>query len=311
MLKFRVIVILLFFASFVLAIESQTVFDARSYFPLGVGYYWNYIDSSAVVIDTTHTSIIFETVASGYTTYVGIKFSEGMTDSLLFQIRPDGIYAIKPEESLVLKLLPTTFSVGDSWFVFTMDTSWDSASMNFTHVLKVIGRIKGLEDVSVPAGMFRNCVRVLDSQYVHFTVRAGGVVVYDTMYTDAIMNFWLARNVGLVKSTDYDPSTGDYEYSYLISYSVSSVEENRVDLPRSNQVVGISPNPFNSSCRIRAPAESIVRIYDVRGRCIDIIRLNNGQAVWNPDGKNESGVYFFRFVFRNGLIITKKAVYLK
>ena len=131
------------------------------------------------------------------------------------------------------------------------------------------------------------------------------------MYTDAIMNFWLARNVGLVKSTDYDPSTGDCEYSYLISYSVSSVEENRVDLPRSNRIVGISPNPFNSSCRIRAPAESIVRIYDIRGRCIDIIRLKNGQAVWNPDGKNESGVYFFRFVFQNGLIITKKVVYLK
>ena len=31
----------------------------------------------------------------------------------------------------------------------------------------------------------------------------------------------------------------------------------------------------------------------------------------SADAKNESGVYFFRFVFQNGLIITKKAVYLK
>jgi hypothetical protein len=67
-------------------------------------------------------------------------------------------------------------------------------------------------------------------------------------------------------------------------------------------IVSSYPNPFNSYCKIIAPSNSLIQIYDLGGKCIFRKQLNtpqenslknnsNNSCIWQPDKCIPSGVY--------------------
>ena len=87
----------------------------------------------------------------------------------------------------------------------------------------------------------------------------------------------------------------------------------------------IYPNPFNSVCKIVAPYNSCVKIYDLAGKLVKIFvkaddtnnpgKTNNTNIYrtlsWRPDENLGSGVYFIRAEMPSGDSIVKKVLYLK
>lgn len=81
---------------------------------------------------------------------------------------------------------------------------------------------------------------------------------------------------------------------------VSNINERK--LPAESQL-SVSPNPFNATCKIKAPAE--VEIYDINGHHVTTLTTGeNKQVVW--DGTDESGkalssgIYLARTITSNG-----------
>ncbi len=72
--------------------------------------------------------------------------------------------------------------------------------------------------------------------------------------------------------------------------------------------ISISPNPFNSACRISSPVDATVEIFDVLGQSID--KLPGGDQIWKPEASVGSGVYLVRAKVGDK-DITKRVVYLK
>ncbi len=66
------------------------------------------------------------------------------------------------------------------------------------------------------------------------------------------------------------------------------------------------PNPFNGQLYIEAPRESLISIYDVRGRLVTKIETNT----WQPHDRIGSGVYIVQMNYQ-GKIERKKVVYNK
>lgn len=110
---------------------------------------------------------------------------------------------------------------------------------------------------------------------------------------------------------------------------VSSIEENVLS-PKAYKI-GISPNPFNSSCRIDiesggAKLES-VEIFDIAGRKVSVLPSSSGnfkgddeqdshkpnvnRFTWHPAPETPAGVFFVRALFDDGISTQKRIVYLK
>ncbi len=97
--------------------------------------------------------------------------------------------------------------------------------------------------------------------------------------------------------------------------------------------ISVSPNPFNSSCAISAPSGAKIEIYDLRGTlrlrsvpdgstgsptghhghraCRDAEMTANREFIWHPDKSITSGIYLIKATMENGLIKTKRIVYLQ
>ena len=113
------------------------------------------------------------------------------------------------------------------------------------------------------------------------------------------------------------------------TFDYTGIPENRVP---NNTSISIRPNPFNSSCRIFAPAGCEIEIYDINGRIVDVrppsvppVRgdgefvsaLNKGGCpegtggiIWQPDKSIGSGVFLVRAKFGDKSLV-KRIVYLK
>lgn len=100
---------------------------------------------------------------------------------------------------------------------------------------------------------------------------------------------------------------GDTVFSYNYNYSAELVPANiaEIYLPVKN-VVSISPNPFNTSCRITSDSLKPIEIYDIGGKLIDSIipvkyeryGISCFSAIWDANDLNgnpaKSGIYFFK-----------------
>ncbi len=73
-------------------------------------------------------------------------------------------------------------------------------------------------------------------------------------------------------------------------------------------VLNIEPNPFNSACRIIAPENAIVSIFDVNGR--HVTEFPGGNQIWRPSSSLGSGVYLVR-AKAGEYEISKRVVYIK
>jgi len=93
---------------------------------------------------------------------------------------------------------------------------------------------------------------------------------------------------------------------------VSDVNESDKDVFLKPQEVylTVSPNPFNSSCRISAPQGAKVEIYNVKGQLVETSYITSTFWLWQPDENTESGTYLIKATFGDKTI-TKQLVYLK
>ncbi len=270
------------------AFASQLEFRATDYLPLGVGYTWHYLDSSATGIDTAINTIIDDTTIPGGPAYVIVYTYADTAETSLVQIRSDGIYDI----TLVgaMKILPATFRIGDSWAVFSLDSSWDSAGFTYHIQMDIESRAETLEDVTVPAGSFSDCIKIISDGEIHLQVFSGGVPLYDTTFRGNLREVWYAQHIGVVRSIDRD-ITGMVpdHYGSLLSHSFAEVSESPAKQVNNDLVV--APNPFNSACFIRVPEGAKIEIFDVTGKLIESLKSENGSAVWHPKDGIGSGVY--------------------
>jgi len=73
--------------------------------------------------------------------------------------------------------------------------------------------------------------------------------------------------------------------------------------------LSISPNPFNSSCRITTSLNSKIEIYNLNGKQIET--FEETPAIWQPEDEIGSGIYLVRATTKDGLTETKRIIYLK
>ena len=85
--------------------------------------------------------------------------------------------------------------------------------------------------------------------------------------------------------------------------------------PQQVQLLGVSPNPFNSACEIDVPAGATVKIYDLHGNLVDVLsqkseKSSNAHLVWRPDHDVPSGFYIIRARIGDKTV-ERKVMYVK
>ena len=155
--------------------------------------------------------------------------------------------------------------------------------------------------------------RVIKSSFPYFVDGLGGKDIHDfgsaisgsvVRYNDDFgamkvwsnpdsMKFWFVSQAGAVVD------------SYLICHSLVDVEE----VPQSTSLLGIYPNPFNSSVEIEYSVQTrsfvSLEVYDILGRNVrNLIAGEISPGEWTVSwdaSRNASGVYFVRFLVQSGL----------
>ncbi len=95
---------------------------------------------------------------------------------------------------------------------------------------------------------------------------------------------------------------------YLELFGATGIDEYcNANVPGSI-ALGIYPNPFNSSCKIEAPMEATVKIYDLNGKCVGA--FDKTPCVWTSDEKTTSGIYLIKATIGEQTI-TKRAILMK
>jgi len=77
---------------------------------------------------------------------------------------------------------------------------------------------------------------------------------------------------------------------------------------RKAPTIRVYPNPFNSACKIDAPANSVIGIYDIKGNRIE--RLSGSQLEWEPFEGIPNGVYFIS-ISNPEYSVCQKVIYMK
>jgi len=92
---------------------------------------------------------------------------------------------------------------------------------------------------------------------------------------------------------------------YGIDY-YSAIQDN--NYKPEKLIIDISPNPFNSSCRISTQADAVVQIFDLNGRCLET--FHNSSFIWQPDESIGSGIYLIRAVMGEEMV-SKRIMYMR
>ncbi len=157
-----------------------------NYYPLAVGDHWTYEfvpGGKRYDADVTESKVL-----NGTTTY-----AYAIGDSYSYMaVQPDGIYQFaqgepqSPTNAIVFDppqcMYKLPFQVNDTWNTPVLLQPTEPKS---DHV-QLYGRMESFEDVSVPAGKFKQCARVL---------------IDDPRDSPAeVTELWFAPNVGIVKT---------------------------------------------------------------------------------------------------------------
>ena len=177
--------------------------------PLAVGNWWysqNVSDSN--LWDTT--KVISDTVFDGHDAFVGggiTADSDTIVHDTLIAYYADSFLVIHKDMeldttstiSVDMRIFKQDMAVGDTWTVFTYDTTMSGMPVNY----RMWATVTGQGDTTVPAGSFNGCYIILDSMQVSIS---GTPVSIDTQIV------WLAYGTGVVLTE----SSGDT--SHLVSY---------------------------------------------------------------------------------------------
>jgi len=103
---------------------------------------------------------------------------------------------------------------------------------------------------------------------------------------------------------------GDGVDEFILPAGALYIEE--FALPKLNELVSVSPNPFNSACKIDAPDGARIEIFDIRGAFVDGFQIHSGQgyAIWQPTADVATGVYYVKASLA-GETVTKRLVFMK
>lgn len=111
----------------------------------------------------------------------------------------------------------------------------------------------------------------------------------------------------------YFPEQTNYTVSDSILINTRGEEEYPGSPDENNQpgrfTVLASPNPFNSSVRVRFSGEDLkgrkldFRVFDILGRMVytsrAVVEFEEGEIIWSPNAEIATGVYFYRIVIDN------------
>src|SRR5579862_782565 len=185
--------LLLCVSSLILALgcshDSSFSIPASNYYPLAVGDTWTYRMSPGTKV--YDAEVMSSRTIEGTKTYA---MAVGDTYSYM-AVRPDGVYeygqgdpsqrrkaVLFDPPQLVYKL---PFQVGDEWETPALSEPNEKNS----ETVLVDGQVDGVESVTVPAGVFPDCVKV---------------TVDDPRDAPADRtDLWFAPNVGIVKTVTY------------------------------------------------------------------------------------------------------------
>ena len=136
---------------------------------------------------------------------------------------------------------------------------------------------------------------------------------------DVFLSISQTQDSGYVCTGYSSINSGLYEYPEslevcLVKFSEDGdiIWENGTKNPNILSL-SVSPNPFNSACRISAPDNAIVEIFDLNGRIVYEMPVGSRPAstvLWQPNKSVPSGVYLVRAKIGDKNI-TKRVVYLK
>ncbi len=150
--------------------------------------------------------------------------------------------------------------------------------------------------------------------------------MFDTQYLGA--SEWFKISFATIGLRDY-AGTPKMTYVAFQKMKNDAAIKQRENLSKPNDIkFSVSPNPFNSSCKITAPANAEIQIYDLRGNIVwqnnlsdskerpDERRRHNGRAErsWTPDKNISSGIYLVKTTIMQqatSVVCTKRIVYIK
>lgn len=165
---------------------EQAPAAAATYYPLAVGDHWTYQyapDPKHTRYDVDVTEMKAIEGVNSYAVAINQTYS-------YMAVLPSGIYQTaqgdpsKPTSAVVFqpaqRIYKLPFVVGDEWHTPVL---LDPANPK-SQIVSVYGRVENIEDVTVPAGRFKNCVQV---------------TLDDPRDTPSdVTELWFAPNVGIV-----------------------------------------------------------------------------------------------------------------
>jgi len=309
--------------------------SAHEFFPLEVGYWWQYdgieVDSLGDPIPGTEyesfSTIIGDTLISGFTYYVMQDSSNesgswevwedtyvrsaGDTVKMLMPFMDD------PTDLIEINMAILPDPIGMTWTVLYLDTFIVEMGDTMNVVWDWTGEILDTNSITVPVGTLDNVYHLYYLIHLEFSY----TFPETTIVSEMEMEIWVAQDVGPARFfqlpvLEPDPEPGSLEE--LADY-VTPVERiwNESE-PVTFALEPAYPNPFNPSTRISfslaKPAHAEVIVYNLSGQ--EIARLLQG---WRMAGSYQlsfdgsglpSGIYLVRL--RAGEYLgTEKVILLK
>ncbi|MFP4460167.1 MAG: T9SS type A sorting domain-containing protein [Candidatus Zixiibacteriota bacterium] len=83
-----------------------------------------------------------------------------------------------------------------------------------------------------------------------------------------------------------------------------SIDEKNID---EEEILYISPNPFDNACNIHIDDRWNVKILDIQGKCIE--DLGKGSVRWTPSAEVMEGVYFIEATYGERVIVKRVAFF--
>jgi len=197
--------------------QSPTAPAGEQYYPLGSGYWWQYVDSSAS--DTITVVLSNPRVVNGESSWKSTRYStRAPQDSSSVRVARSaggieilsadhgeewlGVHGGRsyvPPEAFPILWLKLPVSTGESWVVVRMDSvglglDLDGDGLENTYDISYEREALAMESVTIPGkGVFERCIKV--SSEVEVTLNSEGYVAM----TPYELTEWYAEGLGLVK----------------------------------------------------------------------------------------------------------------
>jgi len=178
--------------------SGVTTYKTAEYFPLGQGDTWTYREKDGSL--STYTISGTETIDG----VVAVKRMEQDGDYILFTSDSNGLKMYKNYDinelgwnQLIYKppinILPGEISVGTKQTFNSTVYYTDSKGASKTGTTSWDATVEGVEDITVPAGTFKDCLKVKITR--NLTSSDG------KHQENSVSTPWLAKGVGVVKET--------------------------------------------------------------------------------------------------------------